>query len=134
MFGTNNLTSFPPPTTRFIGSFVASADTASGWWIRARRFMSIAAEVPWRGESSAARVSILVQAEAPFADEGLAARLESRLKVSLVAHVAKKRSEYLTEKLYRIGVEPIEYGSMPNYAFKTFRKGRVSAGDILVLN
>ena len=59
---------------------------------------------------------------------------QSRLKVSLDVHVAEKQHEYLTDKLYRIDVSPIDYGTMANYTFKTLLKGRVTSDDILILN
>jgi len=59
---------------------------------------------------------------------------QSRLKVSLDVHVKRNLHEYLTDKLYGIDVTPIAYGTMADYAFKTFRKGRVSSDDILILN
>jgi hypothetical protein len=59
---------------------------------------------------------------------------QSRLKDSLDLHVNKLQREYLTEKLYRIDVTPVEKGTMADYAFKNFLKGRFTSDDILVLN
>ncbi|MFL6464636.1 MAG: hypothetical protein ACJ73N_09545, partial [Bryobacteraceae bacterium] len=59
---------------------------------------------------------------------------QSRLKVSLDVHVAEKQHECMTDKLYRIDVSPIDYGTMANYTFKTLLKGRVTSDDILILN
>jgi hypothetical protein len=60
-------------------------------------------------------------------------RKQSRLTVSLSAHVSSKPQLYLTDKLHRIHVERITEGTMVDYAFKTFKKGYVSADDILIL-
>jgi hypothetical protein len=59
---------------------------------------------------------------------------QSRLKVSLDVHVAEREREYLTDKLYRIDVRPIDHDTMANYTFKTLLKGRVTSDDILILN
>jgi hypothetical protein len=59
---------------------------------------------------------------------------QSRLRVSLDYHVAQKQREYLTDKLYRIDVRPIDHGAMANYTFKTLLNGSVTSDDILVLN
>src|SRR5215212_4756442 len=59
---------------------------------------------------------------------------QSRLKVSLDFHVAQKQREYLTDKLYRIDVRPINHDTMADYTFKTLLKGRATSDDILILN
>ena len=58
----------------------------------------------------------------------------SRLKVSLDEHVREKAREYLTGRLYRIHVTPIETGTMVDYAFKTYRVGHFDDDAILPLN
>jgi hypothetical protein len=60
---------------------------------------------------------------------------QSRLKDSLVVHVKEKEVEYLTDKLYRIRVEPIIKGTtMADYMLKAFLKGRIISDDILIRN
>ncbi len=60
---------------------------------------------------------------------------QSRLKESLVLHVQRKQKEYLTDKLYRIHVTPlVKDTTMANYTLKAFVRGRISSGDILILN
>jgi hypothetical protein len=60
---------------------------------------------------------------------------QSRLKDSLVAHVHENSAEYLTDKLYRIHVEPMVKGTtMADYTFKAFKNGRISSDDVLILN
>jgi len=58
----------------------------------------------------------------------------SRLRVPLHEHVEKERCQYLTERLYRIHVTPIKEGAMVDYTLKTFKNGRTSYDDILLLN
>lgn len=60
---------------------------------------------------------------------------QSRLKESLVIHVAEKQAEYLTDKLYRIHVTPMMTGTtMADYTLKAFKNGRTTSDDILILN
>jgi hypothetical protein len=59
----------------------------------------------------------------------------SRMKESLRKHVKLKGDQYLTARLARIHVTPVEPGtSMTDYMLKAFRRGRISSDDILVLN
>jgi hypothetical protein len=59
----------------------------------------------------------------------------SRMKESLGKHLKLKSELYLTSRLGRIDVTPVELGTtMTDYALKAFRRGRISSDDILVLN
>jgi hypothetical protein len=58
----------------------------------------------------------------------------SRLRVPLDEHVEQERRQYLTDRLYRIHVTPIKEGTMTDYTLKTFKNGRISGDDILLLN
>lgn len=58
----------------------------------------------------------------------------SRLKVDLRTHFQKSQRFYLNERLSRVHVTPITYGTMADYAFKAFKNNRVSSDDVLVLN
>jgi hypothetical protein len=60
---------------------------------------------------------------------------QSRLTESLDVHVEEKASQYLTKRLYRIHVTPMENDTtMADYTFKAFKNGRIKSDDILVLN
>jgi hypothetical protein len=59
---------------------------------------------------------------------------QSRLKLSLDEHFLERSQFYLNDRLARINVTPVEYGTMADYTLKTFKHGRVDADSILVLN
>jgi hypothetical protein len=52
----------------------------------------------------------------------------------LDAHVEERAGQYLTKRLYRIHVTPMEKDTtMAAYTFKAFKNGRIKPDDILVL-
>jgi hypothetical protein len=59
----------------------------------------------------------------------------SRLKEPLDEHFERKAGEYLTRRLARIHVTPVDPGTtMTDYMLKAFRRGRITSDDVLVLN
>ena len=56
----------------------------------------------------------------------------SRLREPLDVHFQEMRNEYMTDKLYRIDVTPISWGTMADYALKNFKNGKVAYDDIRV--
>jgi hypothetical protein len=56
----------------------------------------------------------------------------SKLQEPLDVHFPQLKHVYLTDKLYRIDVTPISWGTMADYALKTFKNGRVAYDDIRV--
>lgn len=59
---------------------------------------------------------------------------ESRLREKLSSHFQSKGRFYLTEDLARIHVTEITYGSMTDYALKTFKAGGVSVDNLRIWN
>jgi hypothetical protein len=59
---------------------------------------------------------------------------QSRLKVTLDQHVQARSKFYLNDRLARIHVTPVNYGTMVDYALKAFKHGRLDEDSILVLN
>ena len=59
----------------------------------------------------------------------------SRFQSTLDAHFDQDQDKYVNEKLARIYVEPITWdpGYVTDYAAKSFKRGRVSDEDIVVL-
>lgn len=55
----------------------------------------------------------------------------SKLYKPLDQHFAEK-PQYLTDKLYRIDVTPVRYGTMADYSLKALKSGRVQHDDIRV--
>lgn len=60
--------------------------------------------------------------------------LQSRLKVPLDQHFRDRSEFYLNDRLARIHVTPVSYGTMADYALKAFKHGRLDEDSILVLN
>lgn len=58
---------------------------------------------------------------------------QSRLKIGLIRHFRNEERKYLTRGLERIHVTRIRHGTMIDYAFKTFKAGRFSDEQILIL-
>lgn len=56
----------------------------------------------------------------------------SRMKVHLDQHFEEKMPQYLTDKLYRIDISPVRYGTMADYTLKAFKSGKVQYDDIRV--
>ena len=59
----------------------------------------------------------------------------SRFQSTLDAHFAQHQDKYVNEKLARIHVQPITWDPdyVTDYAAKSFKRGRVSDADIIVL-
>jgi len=68
-------------------------------------------------------------------DEELAAIKcpQSRLRETLDVHFETHHSHYTSHLLNRIHVEPIIYGTMTDYLFKTIKHGNASYDDVLLL-
>jgi hypothetical protein len=60
--------------------------------------------------------------------------LQSRLTVPLDQHFQEERKFYLNDRLARIHVTRVNYGTMADYTLKAFKHGRLDADSILVLN
>ncbi|WP_461717786.1 hypothetical protein [Bradyrhizobium liaoningense] len=59
---------------------------------------------------------------------------QSRLTVPLDQHFQDESKFYLNDRLARIHVTPVNYGTMADYALKAFKHGRLDEDSILVLN
>jgi hypothetical protein len=54
--------------------------------------------------------------------------------VPLDQHFQEESKFYLNDRLARIHVTPVNYGTMMDYTLKAFKHGRVDEDAILVLN
>jgi hypothetical protein len=57
-----------------------------------------------------------------------------RITVPLDQHFQEESKFYLNDRLARIHVTPVNYGTMMDYTLKAFKHGRVDEDAILVLN